>query len=117
MSRKGALAISPPPMSCWWRWTPTSRIHVHPTTPERFLRQTRKFFRKHPDLKTRFGEVFADLQNDPFRPRLGLHPLTGKLAGCHAVRLTYTYRPILMLFITEGEIVLLDIGSHDRVYC
>ncbi len=45
------------------------------------------------------------------RPRLGLHPLTGKLAGCHAVRLNYTYRPILMLFITEGEIVLLDIST------
>ena len=86
------------------------------TTPEQFLRQARKFFRKHPDLKPRFGEVLADLQNDPFQPRLGLHPLTGKLAGCHAVRLTYSYRLTLTLFITEREIVLLDIGSHDEVY-
>jgi len=86
------------------------------TTPEQFLRQARKFFRKHPDLKPRFGEVLADLQNDPFQPRLGLYPLTGKLAGCHAVRLTYSYRLTLTLFITEREIVLLDIGSHDEVY-
>ena len=86
------------------------------TTPEQFLRQARKFFRKHPDLRPRFGEVLADLQNDPFQPRLGLHPLTGKLTGCHAVRLTYSYRLTLTLFITEREIVLLDIGSHDEVY-
>ncbi len=86
------------------------------TTPEQFLRQARKFFKKHPELKPRFGEVLADLQADPFQPRLGLHPLTGKLAGCHAVRLTYSYRPTLTLFITEREIVLLDIGSHDEVY-
>lgn len=85
-------------------------------TPQQFLRQARKFFKKHPDLKPRFGKLLADLQTDPFSPHLELHPLTGKLTGCHAVRLTYSYRVTLTLFITEGEIVLLDIGSHDEVY-
>jgi hypothetical protein len=32
------------------------------------------------------------------------------------VRLTYSYRVTLTLLITEQEIVLLDIGSHDEVY-
>jgi mRNA-degrading endonuclease YafQ of YafQ-DinJ toxin-antitoxin module len=86
------------------------------TTPQQFLRQARKFFKKHPDLKPRFGKLLADLQNDPFQPHLELHPLTGKLTGCHAVSLTYSYRVTLTLFITEQEIVLLDIGSHDEVY-
>lgn len=86
------------------------------TTPQQFLRQARKFFKKHPDLKPRFAKLFADLQRDPFQPHLELHPLTGKLAGCHAVSLTYSYRITLTLFITEQEIVLLDIGSHDEVY-
>ncbi len=86
------------------------------TTSEQFLRQARKFFKKHPDLKPRFVSVFEALKQDPFQPSLGLHPLTGKLAGCHAVRLTYSYRITLTLLITEQEIILLDIGSHDEVY-
>lgn len=86
------------------------------TTPQQFLRQARKFFKKHPDLKPRFAKVLADLQNDPLLPHLELHPLTGKLAGCHAVSLTYSYRITLTLFITEQEIVLLDTGSHDEAY-
>lgn len=86
------------------------------TTPHQFLRQARKFFKKHPDLKPRFTEVVAQLQNDPFQPGLRLHPLAGKLAGCHAVSLTYSYRITLTLLITDKEIILLDIGSHDEVY-
>ncbi len=86
------------------------------TTSEQFLRQARKFFKKHPDLKPRFATVFEALKLDPFQPSLGLHQLTGKLSGCHAVRLTYSYRITLTLLITDKEIILLDIGSHDEVY-
>ena len=85
-------------------------------TPERFLRQARKLFREHPDLKSRFARLITDLQNDPFAPHLKLHPLQGRLAGCHAIRLTYSYRITLTIAISEKEIVLLDIGSHDEVY-
>ena len=56
------------------------------------------------------------MQQDPFQPGLGLHQLTGKLSGCHAVRLTYSYRITLTLLISEHEIILVDIGSHDEVY-
>jgi hypothetical protein len=35
--------------------------------------------------------------------------------GCHAVSLTCSYRITHTLLITEEEIVLLDIGSHDEV--
>ena len=86
------------------------------TTPDQVLRQASKFFKKHPDLKPRFAKLLAALQRDPFQPHLELHPLTGKLAGCHAVSLTCSYRITLTLFITEQEIVLLDIGSHDEAY-
>ena len=86
------------------------------TTSEKFLRQASRFFRKHPDLKPRFAATVSALQQDPFQPGLGLHQLTGKLSGCHAVRLTYSYRITLTLLISEHEIILLDIGSHDEVY-
>jgi addiction module RelE/StbE family toxin len=86
------------------------------TTSDQFLRQARKFFKKHPDLKPRFAAVFEALKQDPFQPSLGLHQLAGKISGCHAVRLTYSYRVTLTVMITEKEIILLDVGSHDEVY-
>jgi len=83
---------------------------------KQFLRQARKFFKRHPELKPRFSKVLSDLQADPFRPALALHPLSGKLAGCHAVSLTRNYRIALTLLITAKEIILLDMGSHNGVY-
>lgn len=86
-------------------------------TPEQFLRQARKFFKKHPDLRPRFAKIIEDLQVDPFQPHLGLHGLSGKLSGLHAVKLTYSYRITMTLLVAAEEITLLDIGSHDEVYC
>lgn len=85
-------------------------------TPQQFLRQARKFFQKHPDLRERFAKIIGDLQQDPFQPHLALHALSGKLNGCYAVSLTYSYRITLTLLVTDSEITLLDIGSHDEVY-
>jgi addiction module RelE/StbE family toxin len=84
--------------------------------PEQFLRQARKFFKRHPDLKPRFSMIISDLQQDPFAPNLELHPLRGRLEGCYAISLTYSYRITLTLAIPEKEIILLDIGGHDEVY-
>jgi len=49
-------------------------------------------------------------------PHLKLHALSGKLDGCYAVSLTFSYRITLTLMVTGKEIILLDIGSHDDVY-
>lgn len=81
-----------------------------------FLRHARSFFRKHPELKQKFGEIATALQEDPFQPHLGLHALKGKLQGLHAIRITHQYRLTLTILLKEHEIVLIDIGSHDDVY-
>jgi len=86
------------------------------TTSDQFLRQARKFFKKNADLKPSFASVFEALKQDPFQPVLGIHQRSGKLSGCYAVRLTYSYRITLTVMITAKEIILLDIGSHDEVY-
>jgi mRNA-degrading endonuclease YafQ of YafQ-DinJ toxin-antitoxin module len=86
------------------------------TTPHQFLHQARKFFKKHPDLKARFGRVLRDLQSDPFQTHLELHPLSGKLEGCYAVSLTHSFPVTLTLMIAAKEVILLDVGSHDEVY-
>ena len=85
-------------------------------TTRYFLRRARKFFRKHPDLQERFAQVVDDLKQDPFHPRLAYHPLGGKLKGVQAVSITDSYRITLTIVISEKEIILLDIGSHDDVY-
>lgn len=85
-------------------------------TTASFDRRARKFLTRHPDLRPRLAETLKKLRADPFEPSLRLHPLTGKLQGLQAVSLTYSYRITLTLQITEHEILLLDIGSHDEVY-
>jgi len=85
-------------------------------TSNYFLRRASKFFKRHPGLKERFAAVVNDLRHDPFQPHLELHNLGGKLKGCQAVSLTHGYRITLTLMVTEKEIILLDIGSHDEAY-
>lgn len=85
-------------------------------TTQHFERHTRKFLRKHPDLRPALRDTLDDLSRDPFQPQLKLHPLSGNLAGVQAVSLTYSYRLTLLVRVTEREIVLLDIGTHDEVY-
>jgi mRNA-degrading endonuclease YafQ of YafQ-DinJ toxin-antitoxin module len=86
------------------------------STTERFLRRAARFFRRHPGLRPRFEELVETVRQDPFTPRLRLHALRGELAGLHAVSLNYEYRVVLTLRVTEREIILLDVGTHDEVY-
>jgi mRNA-degrading endonuclease YafQ of YafQ-DinJ toxin-antitoxin module len=83
---------------------------------ESFIRTTKKFLLRHPDLKGIFDDVIRQLEINPHVPRLKLHPLKGKHRGKYAVSLTYEHRIILLIYITKKEIVLLDIGTHDEVY-
>ena len=81
-------------------------------TTNYFLRRARKFLQKHPDLRERFAQVVDDLKQDPFAPHLAYHHLGGKLKDVEAVSITYDYRIILTIAVTDKEIILLDIGSH-----
>lgn len=81
-----------------------------------FSRAARKFTAGHADLKERFAKTLRDLGRDPLQPSLRLHPLKEQLQGLHTISLTHSYRIMLTLKVTEREIVLLDVGSHDEVY-
>ena len=76
----------------------------------------KKFIRKHPDLRGRLGHIYRDMQTDPFQPHLRLHALHGIHQGKQAVSVTQKYRIVLVARITEKEIILYDIGTHDDVY-
>ena len=83
---------------------------------ETFVHTARRFLRRHPDLRSDFETVLLRLENNPRDSTLRLHPLRGRHAGKHAVSLTYSYRIVLILALQDGEVVLLDIGSHDEVH-
>lgn len=82
----------------------------------RYQQRAKKCFRQHPNLRPAYERLFANLTADPFAPALRLHALSGQLTDKWAVSLTYAYRVTLTLLVTEREIMLLDIGSHDDVY-
>jgi addiction module RelE/StbE family toxin len=81
-----------------------------------FVRAAAAFVRRHPELRSRLAAILRDLESDPFQPHLRYHPLAGRLKGLQAISVSYDYRIILRIEITDKEIILLDIGSHDEVY-
>lgn len=81
-----------------------------------FARTARKFLKRNPDLKSEFERTLRQLEKDPGHPKLRLHPLQGRLAGKHAVSLTYSHRIVLILALNEGKVMLLDVGTHDQAY-
>lgn len=81
-----------------------------------FTRAAKKFAEYHPELRARLSAILCDLETDPFQPHLRFHHLTGKLKGIQAVSLTHSFRITLTVMVTDREIILLDIGSHDEVY-
>ena len=85
-------------------------------TTRYFFRRSRKFLKKHPELRDRYGRIIDDLKENPFAPHLHYHYLSGEMEGLQAIRLTYDYRIVLTVEVTAQEVILLDIGSHDEVY-
>ncbi len=81
-----------------------------------FERMARRFLQKNPHLKSEFEQVIRQLEIDPAAPRLKLHALKGKHKGKHAVSITYSHRIVLVLKVSQKEITLLYIGTHDEVY-
>ncbi len=100
-----------------------------------YERAEKKFLGRHPELIERYKKVLELLELEPEHPTLKLHTLGGKLEGVFAIHLTHSYR-ITLSFLrpepkkkvngekrdykargkTDGEIILLYVGSHDEVY-
>lgn len=84
--------------------------------PESYNRRAAKFLKRHPDLLGQYRKTLELLELNPHHPSLRLHPLKGRLAGLHSVSINISYRISLELIISEQEIILVNIGSHDEVY-
>jgi mRNA-degrading endonuclease YafQ of YafQ-DinJ toxin-antitoxin module len=80
---------------------------------ESYVRRTRKFFRKHPELLSQYDKCLQLMEINPFHPSLRLHPLKGKLQGIYSISITLSYRLTIEFLIQEKEIIPINIGSHD----
>jgi mRNA-degrading endonuclease YafQ of YafQ-DinJ toxin-antitoxin module len=81
-----------------------------------YKKHARRFARQHPELKEQYRKTLRLLAENPHHPSLRLHALKGKLAALHSVSVNLSYRITLEMIITEKEIVLVNVGSHDEVY-
>jgi len=76
----------------------------------------KRFAKKHPELAQPYRKTLMQLCDNPQHPSLRLHGLKGKLQGLHSVSINMNYRISLELMITDKEIILINVGSHDDVY-
>ena len=83
---------------------------------ESYRKKEKRFIKKHPDLKDRYKKTLSLLMDNPHHPSLRLHKFQGKFGRYYSASISMNYRIILDLIITDKEIILLDIGSHDEVY-
>ena len=84
--------------------------------PNSYIKRARAFIQKHPDLLGQYEKTLKLLELNPQHPSLRLHPLKGKLKGLHSVSINISYRLTIEFILTEHEIVLVNLGSHDEVY-
>ena len=84
--------------------------------PENYLKKASKFIKKHPELRNQYQKTLELLEINPYHPSLRLHNLQGRLSGLSSVSINMGYRIVLELIITDKDIILVDVGSHDQVY-
>lgn len=84
--------------------------------PESYIRRAGKFLKRHPDLLRQYRKTLELLEINPHHPALRLHALKGKLSGLHSVSINISYHITLEMIITESEIMLVNIGSHEEGY-
>lgn len=81
-----------------------------------YNRRAAKFFKRHPTVLTQYEKAMSLLELDPLHPSLRLHKLEGRLSELHSISINLSYRVVIHFLIAGDEIVLVDIGDHDKVY-
>lgn len=80
--------------------------------PESYIKREIKFFKKHPELINQYAKTLKLLSLDPNHPSLRLHAINTK--SCHSISINMQYRVLLTLrLLSDGQIILIDVGDHD----
>lgn len=83
---------------------------------DQYERRAARFLKRHTSSRQQYLKTLQLLEADPFHPSLRLHALQGRLQGLHSVSINLSYRITLELLIHDGEIIPVNVGSHDAVY-
>lgn len=83
---------------------------------ESYLKRVKRFAKQHPELKEQYRKTLMLLESDPYHPSLRLHPLKGKLQQLHSISINLSYRITIEMIISDNEIILVNVGSHEDVY-
>ncbi len=86
------------------------------TRTDKYLKKLIKFLKTHPNLQVKYEKTIELLEINPHHPSLRLHKLQGNLNGFFSISIDLSYRILIDFIITDKEIILLDIGTHDEVY-
>lgn len=81
----------------------------------KFVKHYKKRILSNAKLDSQFQNRLKLLAENPTHPLLRLHRLSGKLCGFFSFSVTGDIR-VLFEEISENEILLRDIGSHNQVY-
>jgi len=82
----------------------------------RYKKLATKFLKQHPNLLDTYKKTLRLLEVNPHHPSLRLHKLKGDLKEFYSVSINMQYRIILDFVIKDDLIILINIGSHDRMY-
>jgi len=83
---------------------------------EGYRKKAIAFFKDHPQLIPIYKKTLYLLQSNPFHPSLRLHNLKGSLGSFKTVSIDMRYRVLIDFIIHENQIILLDIGDHNKIY-
>jgi mRNA-degrading endonuclease YafQ of YafQ-DinJ toxin-antitoxin module len=83
---------------------------------EQYARRAARFLKRHPEMEGVYAKALLLLEANPHHPSLRLHPLKGRLDGLHSVSINLSFRITLEMIMTDKEIILINVGSHDDVY-
>lgn len=83
---------------------------------ESYNKKASKWLKKQAVLRDQYLKTLQLIELDFRHPSLRRHKLSGRLSGLSSVSVNMSYRITLELMIQDGDIVLINIGSHDEVY-
>lgn len=81
-----------------------------------YIKRASKFAKRHPELLSQYEKTLKILECNPNHPSLRLHPLKGKLKDLYSISINISYRISLDFFVSEKEIILVNVGHYDEVY-
>lgn len=81
-----------------------------------YAKRTKRFLQKRPELLVQYEKTLKLLELNPHHPSLHLHQLKGKLKDLHSPSINVPYRITLELLFREKDIILINIGTHVKVY-